>query len=406
MIELEEYEKNKSFILQFIRDEDDNELNNVLLTEIRKPILEEPEKENESINCEQKNCINFLKKISLKWVLIVTILACLVAYILMFYELPTAKEYMIFTKWLIITGQGLVAQNRWEIWLIFALIEVVLGLFCLPGKGGINMIEAFLAQQFMKVFLIAAQVPWATGILQYFIAKYYLEQWFLEKLKDKSWFVVISKEVKKAPFQTIMVAFLLPHPPGLTNYILPIVGLNFKHFWIGTLPFTCFFAALWVCVGLKMNNLNDLIDGGGGQPKPSWDEMSKSEKVLGILSWVLQAQAIFIFIAIIAWFRQKMIEYEKQEKKKEEYRESINVFTPLKFRNPEEQSNIDFGVDPLKEQRTNYLCASTTSPTPKSYKYSPFRQGKLSFQRQLSSISSLSKSQPVKKSLSKLDDVE
>lgn len=156
MIELEEYEKNKSFILQFIRDEDDNELNNVLLTEIRKPILEEPEKENESINCEQKNCINFLKKISLKWVLIVTILACLVAYILMFYELPTAKEYMIFTKWLIITGQGLVAQNRWEIWLIFALIEVVLGLFCLPGKGGINMIEAFLAQQFMKVFLIAA----------------------------------------------------------------------------------------------------------------------------------------------------------------------------------------------------------------------------------------------------------
>jgi hypothetical protein len=117
------------------------------------------------------------------------------------YSKDTEKIY----KYLIQRGDSLAKADNFWTYFILIIIEFSIAIFCLPGKTGINMIEAFFMEDWLKMIIISVVIPWVFGFLAYFVAYKYLKDWLQAKISSSPYYIIICKEVKKSPYQIIVV---------------------------------------------------------------------------------------------------------------------------------------------------------------------------------------------------------
>lgn len=276
----------------------------------------------------------------LKIIVLITIIVLQVIVVIKYLKDITEMYQFVIRK-----GEELAEKDNFLTYFIQIFIEFVLALLCLPGKTGINMIEAFFIRNIFKMLLIVIIIPWLFGAVAYFIAYKILREWLLEKMIESPYYIIICKEVKKSPYQTVVLLFLQPHPPGFNSYILPLVGLKLRPFLLGTLPFYMFFGGQSILMGHQLDGLNNgLADEENKQIAKSWEELDSTDKCIKIISWFQLIAACIVFFGLLVWFKRKMKDYDLiLEQKANGELELEELFTPLKYA----KKSLYFPADPL-----------------------------------------------------------
>ena len=262
-----------------------------------------------------------------KLVLFTSLVAVQVIVVIKYYK--NIKEMY---KFVIQEGEAIAKKDNFWTYFILIFIEFALAIQCLPGKTGINMIEAFFIPSMIKIAIITIICPWLFGVIAYFTAYKVQREWLLEKMIESPYYIIICKEVKKSPYQTVVLLFLQPHPPGLNSYLLPLVGLKLKPFLLGTFPFYAFFGGLSILMGKQLDGLNNNFVDEDNQGGKSWEELDNVDKIIKIVSWFQLIAACGVFIGQILWFKRKMKDYDLiLEQKANGELELDDLFTPLKY---------------------------------------------------------------------------
>lgn len=199
--------------------------------------------------------------------------------------------------------------------IVLTLMAVILFidiLLVLPVTFPIYFLISLTINNEKQAFLFLYSIKIISSVLIFYITKKLFYECVREKLFKNNVYQVLKDESKLAPWRIAFLTRLMSLPAGLKDYILALIGINFRPYIVAALVENIFFILQVVFLARNVTEMNDYLT-----KHKSWSDKDTLSKIF----WVVQVLLVIMSVALFCVLSWKITKKMKDKKRKDENKE-------------------------------------------------------------------------------------